>query len=289
MLLSALCCNCRVHCDLRHGPCKLLCLGGLQNPHRANLTLVGVVLSDELSFHFYFSIFVALMVGIGKLRIASWIIKQRMNKKNIQGWFYLFCYLKNIWSLGWFFRGLNLSAKEWKTVSSALTHISGFTKCVLPHFIVVWGRKKSLEFHVWPSLCISHISQTPGESWPVSRWKGSLCSAPSAGRRMCCTFQSVCLRTGSLADYKWKWEDISVGVFFWREQILRQPARVTPSCFCETKTETHFFSPDNVIGLGKCFTLSWGALLDSYCKQWRQEFAFSIQPFYSQPCKFSHA
>lgn len=96
MLLSALCCNCRVHCDLRHGPCKLLCLGGLQNPHRANLTLVGVVLSDELSFHFYFPIFVALMAGIGKLRAVSWIIKQRMNKKNIQGWLYLFCYLKNI-------------------------------------------------------------------------------------------------------------------------------------------------------------------------------------------------
>lgn len=146
MLLSALCSNCRVHCDLRHGPCKLLCLGGLQNPHRANLTLVGVVLSDELSFHFYFSIFVALMVGVGKLRAVSWIIKQRMNKKNIQGWFYLFCYLKNIWSMGWFFRGLSLSAKEWKTVSSALTYISGFTKCILPYFIVVWGRKKVLNF-----------------------------------------------------------------------------------------------------------------------------------------------
>lgn len=95
MLLSALRCNCRVHCDLRHGSLRLLCLGGLRNPHRANLTLVGVVVSHELSFHFYFSIFLALMVGIGKLRLASWVIKRRTNKKNAQGWFYLFCYHKD--------------------------------------------------------------------------------------------------------------------------------------------------------------------------------------------------
>lgn len=141
MLLSALCCNCRVHCDLRHGSCELLCLGGLRNPHRANLTLVGVVLSHELSFHFYFSIFLALMVGIGKLRVASWIIEQRTNKRNARGWSCLFCYLKDIWSIWWFFR-LNLSAEEWKALPSAPTHINRPANCVVPHFtVVVWGRK----------------------------------------------------------------------------------------------------------------------------------------------------
>lgn len=122
-------------------------------PTQGQLDLVRVVLSDELSFRFYFSIFVALMVGTGKLRVVSWIIKQRMNKKNIWGWFYLFCYLKNILSMGRFFRGLSLSAKEWIIVSSALTCISGFPKCVLPHFIVVWGRKNVLNF-MFDHLCV---------------------------------------------------------------------------------------------------------------------------------------
>lgn len=185
MLLSALCCNCRVHCDLRHRSWELLCLGGLWNPHRANLTLVGVVLSHELSFHFYFSIFRALMVGIGILRVASWIIKQRTSKKNARGWFCLFCYLKDIWPIWWFFRGLSLSAMEWKVLSSALTHINRPTNCVVPRFAVVWGRKSP----VWisgfdrPHAFLTRAVLAEKEGWPPSLPKGSLGSAPSAGRR----------------------------------------------------------------------------------------------------------
>lgn len=151
MLLSTLCCNCRVHCDLRHGSCKWLCLGGLWNPHRANLTLAGVVLFHELSFHFYFSIFLALMVRIGKLRVASWIIKQRMNKKNFRGWFCLFCYLKNIWPMGWFFRGSIWVLRSGKHCLLPW-HVSTDLLCSAT-FCVVWGRKSPAWISGFDHLC----------------------------------------------------------------------------------------------------------------------------------------
>lgn len=159
VLLCASCCNCRVRCDLGRGARELLCLGGLRNPHKSNVPVVGVVLSQELSFHFCVSVFLALMAGIRKLRVASWIVKQRMNKKNVRGRFYLFCYLKSLWSVGWFFRG---------STSVPVTLINRLTRRVLPRFTVCQAEKAQLEFQVLTVLAHSSGEPASPRSCPPS-------------------------------------------------------------------------------------------------------------------------